>query len=110
MLALFEEDEVATEGERRVWEKGCCCIGGETRTGGAVEAGFVGYAFCGYCAGGCEYGAGGALPGTGFLWGGIFMTAAIADVRPKVPMGKREAADACRGFVSSGRKAEDEWV
>lgn len=37
VVALLEEDEVATEGVRRVCEKFCCCIGGETRTGGAAD-------------------------------------------------------------------------
>ena len=42
VLALFEEDEVATEGVRRVWVYGCCGIGGETRTGGAAIDEFPG--------------------------------------------------------------------
>lgn len=102
VFALLEEDEVATEGERRVWENCCWGIGGETRTGGAVEAGFVGYVFGEYCAGACEYGAGGALPGTGFLCCGMFITAAIADVRGQIPNQKEGSGRCVPGFRQLG--------
>ena len=37
VLALLEDDEVPTDGVRRVCENCCCDIGGETRTGGAAD-------------------------------------------------------------------------
>ena len=33
----MEEEDVPTEGVRRVCEYGCCGIGGETLTGGAAD-------------------------------------------------------------------------
>ena len=37
VLALLEDDEVPTDGVRRLCENCCCDIGGETRTGGAAD-------------------------------------------------------------------------